>query len=151
MKQIFAQTWGGIVNPDWVKEMGGWDGLPLQSAGWTNNYHGKPTSTRSELDTYKDPAVFPGHGSKYASFTLGAVGTGPYKFTSWDTTSKIWRIDYDPGYWAGWANAGDKAGNFFHTVIWKGIDAWPTRKMLFLEGEFDVCVVPRANMYDLLK
>jgi len=35
-------------------------------------------------------------------------------------------------------------------VIWKGIDSWPTRKMLFLEGEFDVCVVPRANMYDLL-
>jgi outer membrane protein assembly factor BamB/ABC-type transport system substrate-binding protein len=152
LRQIFAQTWGGVVNPDWVKEMGGWDGLFV--AGWTNNYHGKPTNTRSELDTYKDPAVFPGHGSQYASFTQvgarGAVGTGPYKFTSWDTTTKVWRIDYYPAYWKGWADAGDKAGNYFHTVIEKGVDSWPTRKMLFLEGEFDVCAVPRANMYELL-
>jgi len=148
LKQIFAQTWGGVVNPDWVKEMGGWDGL--FTAGWSNNYHWKPTATRSELDTYKSPITFPGHGSKYATFKLGAVGTGPYKFTSWDTVNKIWRIDYDPAFWQGWANAGDKAGNYFHTVIEKGIDSWPTRKMLFLEGESDVAAVPRANMYDLL-
>ena len=161
LKQIFAQTWGGVVNPDWVKEMGGWDGLFTtgvsdinMAAGWTNNYHGKPTNTRSELDTYKNPAVFPGHGSKYASFTQvgarGAVGTGPYKFTSWDTTTKVWRIDYYPAYWKGFANAGNKAGNFFHTVIEKGIDSWMTRKMLFLEGELDVCAVPRAEMFELL-
>jgi len=161
LKQIFSQTWGGVVNPDWVKEMGGWDGLFTTGAsdanmvaGWTNNYHGKPTNTRSELDTYKDPAVFPGHGSKYASFTQlgarGAQGTGPYLFTSWDTTTKVWRIDYYPAYWKGFAAAGNGAGNYFKIVIEKGIDAWPTRKMLFLEGEFDVCAVPRANMYDLL-
>jgi peptide/nickel transport system substrate-binding protein len=165
LKQIFAQTWGGVVNPDWVKEMGGWDGLfttgasdSNMMAGWTNNYHWKPTSTRSELDTYKSPTTFPGHGSKYAAFTLGAVGTGPYKFTSWDTTNKIWRIDAwetatspdGSSYWKGFGQAGDKLGNYFHTVIEKGIDAWPTRKMLFLEGEFDVAAVPRANMYDLL-
>jgi len=152
LKQIFAQTWGGVVNPDWVKEMGGWDGS--FATGWSQYYHWKPTLTRSELDTYKSPTTYPGHGSLYASFTQvgarGAQGTGPYKFTSWDTTTKVWRIDYDPGYWLGWANAGDKAGNYFHTVIEKGIDSWPTRKMLFLEGESDVCAVPRANMYDLL-
>jgi peptide/nickel transport system substrate-binding protein len=157
MKQIFAQTWGGVVNPDWVKEMGGWNGLfeiaaseSDMSGGWTNNYHGKPTNTRSELDTYKDPAIFLGHGSLYASFAFGASGTGPYKFTSWDTTNKIWRIDYDLGYWQGWANAGDKTGNFFRTVIWESVSAWSTRKMLFLEGEFDVCVVPRTSIYELL-
>jgi peptide/nickel transport system substrate-binding protein len=149
MKQIFAQTWGSVVNPDWVKEMGGWDGLFV--TGWSNNYHWKPMMTRSELDTYKDPAVYgSAHGSKYAAFKFGACGTGPYKFTSWDTTTKVWRIDYNPDYWMGWANAGDKAGNYFHTVIEKGIDSWPTRKMLFLEGEVDVCAVPRATMYDLL-
>jgi peptide/nickel transport system substrate-binding protein len=148
LKQIFAQTWGGVVHPDWVKEKGGWDGLFV--AGWTNNYHGKPTNTRSELDTYKDPAIFPGHCSKYASFTFAACGTGPYMFTSWNTTSKIWRIDYDPYYWMGWLQAGDKLGNYIHTVICKGVDSWPTRKMSFLEGEFDVAAVPRANMYDLL-
>jgi peptide/nickel transport system substrate-binding protein len=148
MKQLFAQTWGCVVDPDWVKEMGGWDDLFV--AGWTNNYHGKPTNTRSELDTYKNPAVFPGHGSKYASFKYDACGTGPYRFTSWDTTAKVWRIDYNPDYWAGWTRAGDKTGNYLHTVIEKSVDSWPTRKMLFLSGEFDVAAVPRANMYDLL-
>jgi len=152
LKQIFAQTWGGVVNPDWVKEMGGWDGLFTTGmpGGWTNNYHWKPTSTRSELDTYKDPAVFQGHGSKYASFTLGACGTGPYMFTSWDTTNKIWRIDRFVAFWEGWANAGDKAGNYLSTVIVRAVDSWMTRKMLFLEGEFDVCAVPRAKMFELL-
>jgi len=153
LKQLFSQTWGSIVNPDWVKEMGGWDGLFV--AGWTNNYHGKPTNTRSELDTYKDPTVYGvDHGSHYASFTQvgarGAQGTGPYRFTSWDNATKIWRIDYSPAYWGGWANAGDKLGNYIHTVIWKGIDSWPTRKMSLLEGESDIAAVPRANMYDLL-
>ena len=72
------------------------------------------------------------------------MGTGPYLFTSWDQTNKIWRIDQFAAYWGGWA------GNHVTTVIEKGIDSWPTRKMLFLEGEFDVAVVPRANMFDLL-
>ena len=56
----------------------------------------------------------------------------------------------NPTYWLGFADAGNKAGNYIHTVIEKGIDAYPTRKMLFLEGEFDVGVIPRANMYDVL-
>jgi len=158
LRQIFAQTWGGVVNPDLVKEYGGWDGLFTTGAsdanmkdGWTNNYHWKPTSTRSELDTYKNPTVYgAAHGSKYSSFSYRLSGTGPYQFTSWNQTNKIWRIDYYPAYWKGWTQAGDKAGNYFHTVVWKEIDDWPTRKMLFLEGEFDVAVVPRVNMYDLL-
>jgi hypothetical protein len=50
----------------------------------------------------------------------------------------------------GWANAGDNAGNYIKTIIEKGIGNWPTREMLFLDGEFDTAVVPRANMFDLL-
>ncbi len=149
LKQIFSQTWGGVVDPDFVKEMGGWDGS--FAAGWSNNYLWKPTATRSELDSYKDPAIYgAAHGSKYASFVRRIVGTGPYLFTSWDTVNKIWRIDYYPAYWLGFGQAGDKAGNYFKTVIEKGIDSYPTRKMLFLEGEFDVAAIPRPNMYDLL-
>jgi len=149
LKQIFAQTWGSIVNKDWVIAHGGWDGSFYP--GWTNDYHWKPTRQRSELDAYKDPAIYgAAHGSTYPSFSYSACGTGPYNFTSWDTVNKRWRIDANPNYWLGWSNAGDKAGNYIHAVIEQGIDAWPTRKMLFLNGEFDVAVVPRANMYDLL-
>jgi peptide/nickel transport system substrate-binding protein len=159
MKQLFSQTWGSIVNPDWVKEMGGWDGLfttgasdANMMAGWSNNYHWKPTDTRSELDAYKSGTTFPGHGSKYPSYVPRMCGTGPYALTSWDIVNKVWRIDRFPAYWMGWADAGDKVGNCLSTVIWREVASWPTRKMLFLEGEFDVAVVavPRANMHDLL-
>ena len=165
LNQIFSQTWGCIIEPEWAQERGGWSGtFPVgasasnMNAGWTNQWHWKPTVTRSELDAWKDPAIYTaGGGSKFptgAKHVNEIMGTGPYLFSSWDQTNKIWRIDA----WNS-ANAGDGSsywanptwsGNHMTTVISKGIDSWPTRKMLFLEGEFDVCAVPRANMFDLL-
>jgi len=105
LNELFGQTWGSIVEPEWVMEHGGWNGqFPIgesasnMSADWTNLWHWKPTATRSELDRWKDPAIYgPVAGSKYASSdplsikTL--VGTGPYLFTSWDSVNSIWRID----------------------------------------------------------
>lgn len=158
MYQIFSQTWGSVMNPEWCMEHGDWDGLFTPSAsdadmtaGWSNGYRRKPNTRASALDMYKDPAVYGARGSKYVAAPQHDVpsmlGTGPYNFTAtnWDQTTKTWRIDAWTGYWGGWA------GNHVTTVIEKGIDAWPTRKMLFLEGEFDVVAVPRANMYDILK
>lgn len=146
LRQVFSQTWGSILEPEWVMEHGGWDGK--FTAGWTNNYHWKPTVSRSEIDAWKDPATYGAvAGSKYPSGNkhINEIhGTGPYNFTLWDTATKVWRIDKFAAYWGGWA------GNHVTTVISKGIDSWPTRKMLFLEGEFDVAAVPRANMFDLL-
>jgi peptide/nickel transport system substrate-binding protein len=155
LQQIFAQTWGSIIEPEWCQERGGWSGtFPVgasasnMNAGWTNQWHWKPTVTRSEIDAYKDPAIYTaGGGSKYTGSNHHVneiMGTGPYLFTSWDQTNKIWRIDQYAAYWGGWA------GSHVTTVISKGIDSWPTRKMLFLEGEFDTCAVPTANMFDLL-
>jgi peptide/nickel transport system substrate-binding protein len=165
LNQIFAQTWGSIVEPEWVMERGGWSGqFPIgastsdMSAGWTNLWHWKPTVTRSEIDAWKDPAIYgPAGGSKYAGSNHHVneiMGTGPYMFTSWDQTNKIWRIDAwqisasidGSQYWipTNWAV------NHLTTVIEKGLDSWPTRKMLFLEGEFDVIAVPQTNMHELL-
>ncbi len=148
MKQLFSQTWGSVVNPDFVREMGGWDGI--FAAGWSNFYHWKPTATQSELDTYKSPATYGAKGSRYSSYVPRMCGTGPYALTSWDTAQKVWRIDRFPAYWMGWADAGDKAGNYLSTVIWKGDIPWTTRKMLFLEGEFDAAMVAQGNMSELL-
>ncbi len=144
LKQFFAMTWGSILNKDWVIENGGWDGQ--FTSGWTNDYHWKPTKTRSELDAWKDPAVYGAKGSKYTSAAAvpDMCGTGPYKFTSWDAANKTWRIDKFTDYWRGWS------GNHVATVIKQGIDAWPSRKQEFLSGEVDDCVVPNANMWDLL-
>ena len=154
MYQIFAQTWACILEKAWVIEHGGWNGTFYN--GWSNDYRRKPSNDYSELDLYKDPAVYGAYGSKYPGVTGSnhvpdMLGTGPYLFTSWDKTTDTWRIDYNPNYWRGWGNAGDKAGNYIHTVIETGANAWPTRKMLFLDGEYDIAVIPRANMYDLLQ
>jgi len=151
MYQIFAQTWGSILEKSWVIEHGGWNGTFYN--GWSNDYRRKPSDSYSELDRYKDPAVYGAAGSKYTSGNHdipNMLGTGPYTFTSWDKTTSTWRIDYNPNYWRGWGNAGDKAGNYIKTVIETGVAAWPTRRMLFLSGEFDAVVVPRANMWGLL-
>ena len=134
-------------------EHGGWNGSFY--SGWTNDYHWKPTITQSELDVYKDPAVYSAAGSKYTTGNHdlpNMLGTGPYLFTMWDKTTNTWRIDYNDPYWKDptFAQAGDKAGNYIYTIIEQGNDYWPTRKMRFLAGEFDFVTVPGENMYDLL-
>ena len=37
LNQIYAQTWGSIVEPEWVMEHGGWNGSFFP--GWTNLWH----------------------------------------------------------------------------------------------------------------
>ena len=158
MYQIFSQTWGSVLEKAWVIQHGGWDGSFAQ--GWSNWWRQKPSYLYSELDVYKDPSIYTGDanhthpGSYYPSSNPNVpnmLGTGPYNFTSWDETTYTWRIDANPNYWMGWSNAGDKAGNYIHTVIETGVNSWQTRKMMFLNGEFDVAVVPTANMDDLLQ
>jgi len=138
LMQIFAQSWGSIVNKAFSIEHGCWDGEFTD--GWSALYRRMPASGYGPVDRFYAAK------SKFTTDTTPVMcGTGPYKFTSWDKANKVWRIDKFDNYWKGWA------GSHLTTVISKGIDAWPTRKMLFLEGEFDVLAVPRANMYDLLE
>ena len=163
IRQILAQTWGGILNKDFVQRHGGWDGN--WTTCWAALYRRQPTISRSELDQYKDNTLYgavvgdahPGSYYTGAGHDLpAACGTGPYNFTSvtgWDKVNKIWRIDAFHDYWLNTWNSGTNTwttGNHVTSVIEKGIDAYPTRKMLFLQGEFDVAVIPRANMYDVL-
>jgi peptide/nickel transport system substrate-binding protein len=138
MYQIFSQSWGGIVNKAFCIEHGCWNGTFYP--GWRADYRRQPSSTYSPLDSYYAAK------SKYssASSVPAMCGTGPYKFTSWDKTTLTWREDRFDDYWGGWA------GNHVNTIIEKGVAEWPTRKMQFLAGEFDLNAVPRANMYDLL-
>ena len=155
--QIFAQTWGSIVEKDWVIERGGWDGS--FAAGWSKWYRQTPNDDFSELDLYKSSTDFPGdanHPHPYSYYASGHVpallGTGPYNFTNWDQTAMFWRLDANDHYWMGWGDAGAKDGiNYIKTVIDTEVDAWTTRKMLFLNGEFDSAVVPTSSMHDLLQ
>jgi peptide/nickel transport system substrate-binding protein len=153
MMQIFAQTWGSILNKDFYIAHGNWNYSWYD--GWSADYRRMPdgSGNRTPIDRYYKAK------SQYTASTPGVgtdcpdmCGTGPYKYTygAWNQVTKTWRLDYDPTYWRGFANAGDGKGNFLHTIIEEGIDTWPTRKVLFLLGDLDTAVVPRANMFDLL-
>jgi len=159
MAQIMSQTWGSIVNKQFYVAHGMWDGYFLP--GWSANYRWEPdgAGNRTPIDRYYGTLFNGSQASQYTASTPNVgtdipdmCGTGPYKYEygGWNQITETWRLDSDPTYWGFWANAGDKAGNYIHTIIEKGVDSWPTRKMLFLDGEFDGAVVPRANMFDLL-
>jgi peptide/nickel transport system substrate-binding protein len=153
MDQIFAQTWGSIVNKDFFIAHGNWN--YSWYPGWSADYRRMPdgAGNRTPIDRYyAAKSQYKGTTPVVGTDCPDMCGTGPYHYTfgAWNQVTKTWRLDYDPTYWRGFANAGDGKGNFLHTIIEEGIDTWPTRKMLFLDGEFDTAVVPRANMFDLL-
>jgi peptide/nickel transport system substrate-binding protein len=153
MYQIFAQTWGSIVNKDFFIAHGCWDGS--FASGWSKWRQTGGTGNRSPIDRYISYSSYTDSTPGVGKDVPDMCGTGPYKYTygAWDTISKTWRLDADVGgYWKDptFANAGQKNGNYIHIIISKGYDTWPTRKMLLLNGEIDSAVVPRANMYDLL-
>jgi peptide/nickel transport system substrate-binding protein len=143
--QIFAESWGCIVNKDWAIEHGCWDGK--FDPGWSTKWRRKPSNAYSPLDVYYEGF------SKYPKtdpHVPDMCGTGPYKFTYWNKATLEWRADAWDGYRGGW-NAPGTGPKSLRTIIVKGIAEWPTRKMMFLAGDFDSVAVPRANMFDLLK
>lgn len=149
LKQNFAMTWGSVLNKDWVIEHGGWDGK--FTPGWTNYYHWKPTKTRSELDEWKDPAVYGEKGSNYPSVDPDIpdmCGTGPYRLTesspaNASSSNWSWRLDKFTDYWRGWA------GNHVSTVIMQNY-VWNDARDKFLSGELDDCLPYGTQMKDLL-
>jgi peptide/nickel transport system substrate-binding protein len=163
--QIFAQTWGCIVNKDFAIEHGCWDGSFAD--GWSTAYRQQPSNSYSPLDSY--------YAAK-SKYTAGdhdvpaMCGTGPYMSrmagstygnkVNWDKTILKWSAtawENYPGAPAGWQtyrggwNAAGTDKHSLRNIVVQGIAEWPTRKMMFLKGDFDSVAVPRANMFDLLK
>jgi peptide/nickel transport system substrate-binding protein len=152
MAQIFSQTWGSILNKEFYIAHGAWD--YSFAAGWSDTYRQMPDGNRTPIDKiYGGVSQYASDTPRVGNDVPDMCGTGPYKYEygAWDQINKVWRLDYDSTYWGGWGAAGQGDGsNYIKTIIVKGIDTWPTRKMLFLDGEFDTAYVPRANMYDML-
>jgi len=148
--QILGQTWGCIVDKKMAIDYGCWDGVWDQY--WIN-WRRKPTNSYSPLDQrYSD--INPKTGRPYCgnhptSDYPAICGTGPYKLTYWNKATLEYRLDWFPNYWRGWPAAGNPS--YLETVIVRGIAEWSTRKMLFLSGDLDSAVVPRANMFELLQ
>ncbi|MBS7615698.1 hypothetical protein KEJ45_00650 [Candidatus Bathyarchaeota archaeon] len=131
-KQILSQTWGSIVSKQFSISIGCWNGDLYEDA---------------DVDGYPDWFTFWRHRSRSPYDTVGAyryVGTGPYRVTRFDQANAIVEFTKNDYYWGGWS------GKHLNKIVIRYITDWTPRKNAFLNGEIDVCAVPRANMFELL-
>jgi peptide/nickel transport system substrate-binding protein len=131
--QTIAQSWASILDEDWAKAQGCWDG------NWSNTGEGSE---------YYDPTVSPidKAGSKMC-------GTGPYKLAYW-THGIEWSAIKNNAYWGPWpadASTGQACDDYVDRYVARKVDEWSTRKLEFVVGAADYCYVPRMYMEQLMK
>jgi len=144
--QILAQTWGSVLSKGWIND------YVINELGRTEEWPGEwgDYSSAYWLD-YRRPERSP-----LDVPTPVACGTGPYKFTTWDTVAKYWQIDKFDNYWGGWpathpappyptgpAPAHIPPAGYVSRVKETWNYPWETRRELFLAGDVDFCAVPR--------
>ena len=69
-----------------------------------------------------------------------ACGTGPFKLERWEPGVETTLVRFD-GYWREPAK--------LKRVIWKIVEEWTTRKLMFLAGDTDIIYVPRQYIKEL--
>jgi peptide/nickel transport system substrate-binding protein len=76
------------------------------------------------------------------------MGSGPFKLAHLDQTLHYWDVDRFAEYWRGWPldwpafGSSKPAGYIEHYVVTWNYD-WSARSAMFLDGEVDLCAVPR--------
>lgn len=115
--------WGYICDKDYSIENGAWPvdyGPDLGLAREEGGYKMGPEGAASVL--YNIPN-----------------GTGPYMLDEWIPVQEVRLVKFDD-YWRGWE------GNHVDYMITYNISEWSTRKLMFEQGDLDVCAVPRQYM-----
>ncbi|MCD6575491.1 ABC transporter substrate-binding protein, partial [Candidatus Aerophobetes bacterium] len=69
-----------------------------------------------------------------------ACGTGPFKLERWEPGVETTLVRFDD-YWREPAR--------LKRVVWKIVDEWTTRKLMFLAGDADIIYVPHAYIKEL--
>jgi len=118
-----AQSWGSIMDKDWVIENGGWDG---DCATWQNWY-----GITSEADPFTDKTN----------------GTGPFMLDHWTKGEEVVLVR-NPNYWRtepAW-EGGPTGPAKLERVILKTVSEWGTRFAMLQAGDADIVGVPRENV-----
>ena len=156
--QILSQSWGSIMDQEWMSRTVTFPGGAVDSFDWTgswgtngyewwifNNYN-------REVDaTYFATRISPTDNPPQM------MGTGPFTFTAWVKGEGGYRqLDRNTGYWGGWpAGAlGTARANKFPIPSRGQIDTfieyqkqdWTVRKLGLLSGTYDSVYVPRSNI-----
>jgi peptide/nickel transport system substrate-binding protein len=151
---VLARACASIISKQWVNDIViGTHGRQEWSGYWGNySYDFWLKYTLPQISPLDDP------------FPL-ECGTGPYKLTTWDKIQQYWQVDRFVNYWGGWPAKFPAppypsfdpykkhlppAGFIERVVVTWAFDDWPTRRVLFLAGDIDLCMVPPAARDELL-
>ncbi len=118
-----AQSWGSIMDKNWVAENGGWDGT---CDTWTKYY---------AITSEDDP------------FSKIENGTGPFVLDHWTPGEEVALKRFD-GYWRtdpAW-EGGPAGPAKLENVIIKNVSEWGTRFAMMQAGDADMAAVPRQNV-----
>lgn len=121
LPQLLAQSFGAVLDKEWVAEQGGWDG---DCATWTRWYN--PSAEASVLFDKMN-------------------GTGPYKFDSWTPGEEIVLVANED-YWRTepiWAD-GPSGPARIKRVVLKLVEEWGTRFAMLEAGDIDYGDVDQA-------
>jgi peptide/nickel transport system substrate-binding protein len=138
LMQILSEPWSSIYSKAWANSLNRptmWSGEWGDYTGWWV-YHNPDTPP---LD-YPTPAL---------------VGTGPFVFIRIDNLGKEWVADRFVDYWRGWplnwpAYAGSRPAGFVDRFRVTWAYDFPTRSQMFLNGDIDICAVPRQYFGQIL-
>jgi ABC-type transport system substrate-binding protein len=122
MLATLAQTWGSVMDQDWVIENGGWDGT---CETWQNFY---------AMTSEEDP------------FSKIANGTGPFIFDHWTEGEEIVLVRNED-YWRtepAW-DGGPTGPAALARVVIRMVDEWGTRFAMLQAGDADFVEVPPEN------
>jgi ABC-type transport system substrate-binding protein len=121
--QILSQPWASVYSKAWANSLGratNWDGVWGDYTEWV---------------THWNPAVPP-----FDDPTPVAMGSGPFKFETWDNTLKQVSLNRYVEYWQGWPadypkqGASSPKGYVDHFVVTWAYD-WAARQTMIKKGE----------------
>lgn len=151
--QILSQTWSSIMSRQWISNIViSGRGLPDWSGDWSLP-HADWGLDHTEWVDHHDPAVSP--------LDVGGAegglmyGSGPFILQTYDTNNMFLVMKRNVYYWRGWpadfpSTSNMKPAGYVDTVKCTWAYDWPTRSMLFLNGDVDICAVPRQYINDTL-
>jgi ABC-type transport system substrate-binding protein len=122
MLATLAQTWGSVMDQDWVIANGGWDG---SCDTWQNTY---------AMTWEEDP------------FRQIINGTGPFMLDHWTEGEEI-VLNRFPDYWRtepAW-DGGPTGPAALARIVIRSVDEWGTRFAMLQAGDADNVTVPPEN------
>ena len=133
--QILTQPWASILCKQWCLDLG-------RASNWNGDWGVDHTAYYA----YHFPAVPPLDDPEPA-----VMGSGPFKLAHLDQAHHYWDVDRFAEYWRGWpldwpGFGGSKPAGYIEHYVVTWADDWNTRSTKFLNGEVDICAVPRQYM-----